>query len=287
VTERERVEALGRELLSYLPAPRQSSTLLRASTAPGPAPAGRVPCQACQGRGRVRGPGVPCVRCAPRRLPTRGAPPWNTGHGCKPCLGCEGTGWRKARAGEEPVDEYVGPARGDDFEMGLDLATRLEHTNRLLRLWLDPDSVGYRWEEVKERQWKSGSFAELDQALRRLRETHPGRFSLWWRVIVLAEPLELTEAARQAVAQTSDMLAAMMPRPIRVPAWMRPDRRARDRKTSLWRGRTNGHERQRQERNALIRHQAEDLGWSSKKIADWHGLTKQRVNQILAKARAA
>lgn len=183
------------------------------------------------------------------------------------------------------MDEYVSAVdEGKPWEAEQDLARRLERTNKLLRLWLEPDSVGFAWEERKAELWGSGSFRELDLALRKLREHAPRRFSLWWRVIVLDEPIVLSQAMRGHLEDTSDQLAALMPRPIKVPPWLRPDRHAQIRKSSLWRGRTNGHADQRSERDKQIAHQAA-LGWSAKKIADYHGLDKRRVNQILAKAR--
>ena len=211
--------------------------------------------------------------------------PFGAGHGCKPCLGCDGVGWRIARAGEEPVDEYLATTEANrkPWEEDADAQRRLEHTERLLRLWEAPDSVGFAWEERRDVLHRSGSFAELEACLRRLHPEYPARFSQWWRIIVCAEPVTLTEAARFALDGTSELLAAWMPERIRVPRRLLPENGARLRKTSLWRGRTPAHERVRSERDLLICEQR-SMGWPPAQIARYHGLDKRRVNQILASA---
>ncbi len=220
----------------------------------------------------------------------RGPAPYATGHRCKPCLACDGFGWRRARAGEEPVDEYLGtrPESGErrKWEDEQDAQRRLERTERLLRLWEAPETIGYAWEERREAQFASGSFAELERALARLRERYPQRFSLWWRIIVCEEPVTVSPAARALLDSTSELLAAWMPEKIRVPRRLLPEKVNGYRKDSLWRGRTFRHAEQRSQRDREIV-QMSAGGMGSVEIARHHGIDKRRVNQILAATASA
>ena len=285
-----KVEALGGALLDYLPQPRQPSNTLETEPGSSGQFARRVPCPACGARGRVLAPGVICARCSPRTSPTRDSKlPYRAHSNCKPCLACEGSGWRRARAGEEGVDEYLSTSAGGGnrkpWEESKDAERRLERTNKLLRLWEHPEEIGFAWEERREAQFRSGSFRELEVALNRLAAQLPNRFKMWWRIVVCHDPVTMTERGRAALSETSALLAAWMPDAIRVPPHLQPERATQARRTSLERGRTPGHTRQRAERDREILHQRKTLGWPASRIARYHSLDKRRVNQILANVK--
>jgi hypothetical protein len=267
-------------LLSYLPQPRRVDL----PSAPGLAKSRNVPCETCGARGRMTG-SRPCASCPPQfRETNRKA---NHG-GCKPCLVCNGTGWRKARVKDAPWDEYSGiplateelPAQKKRWEEMQDLERRLAHTRRLLALWEGLDTVEEGWEDVRKAMWRSGSYHDLTVAMYKQAQITPRRVSVFWHVIVLDEPVTVSTTIGVELVRTVTMLADRMPKPIKVPRHLLE--RDAVRRDSLWRGRTKRHEQQRADRDARIMFERDVLGWSPLKISNRHGLTKRRVNQILA-----
>lgn len=277
------VVLLGRDLLSYLPQPRR----LDMGTPPGLAVSRHVPCETCGSRGRMTG-SKPCAACPPQFRETNKAAKHG---GCTPCLVCDGTGWRRARKKEledNPWDSYAGvplatpeaAAPKKRWEEMQDLERRLAHTRRLLALWEGLDTVEEGWEEVRKAMWRSGSYKELTVAMHKQAQITPRRVSVFWHVIVLDEPVTVSTTIGVELVRTVQMLADRMPKPIKVPRHLLE--RDAVRRDSLWRGRTKRHEQQRADRDARIRFERDVLGWSPLKIANRHGLTKRRVNQILA-----
>lgn len=228
--------------------------------------------------------GHPCASCQSLLGPS--APASNAGgHGCRICLVCGGQGWRKRRKGEEPWDDHarVKLASGDVGEgtEGDDLERRLARTTRLLDEWERPESVAYGWETQRELMWKQGDYGELEKALRRLDVAAPGIYRMWWRIVVLGEPLQLSPRIVSALEAATEFLAEEMPkRTLRVPRHLRPENHNEARKTSLWRGQTKAHKMQRAERaRAIVEQRLE--GWNIAKIAAYHAITDRRVKQII------
>lgn len=194
----------------------------------------------------------------------------------------------RARKDDQAYDSYarevaVSEKRSDTAR---DLEIRLARTTRMLAMWEAPESVEESWEEKRKAQFRSGDYRSLVAALKSLEETHPNRVRLWVRSIVYQEPLSLTPAAKQALAETTEMLLERMPLEIRVPRHLEPRSVNQARKESLWRGRTSGHGQQRSQREEEILHQRFELGWSLQRIARHHFLTRQRVHQIVSQASA-
>jgi hypothetical protein len=291
-----------RSLLDYLPGPRTwTGQLQQVSAEPGLAAGGRKPCETCGTRGRVHiveGIARPCPTCPPRRggIPL-GVPPV---HRCRYCPTCNGQGWIKARASDPEFDEYIGGA--------LDQATRSDVSGaRFLNRDIDRltasierleqqaqvragniDAERYGWEKHKDSLWRRGSYAELSAILARLRELAPNRYRLVWLAEILGYAdadgfIEMSDGLRRDLHATVVAIARQMPATIRVPAELRPEQQARAKKSSLAFGRTNGHEKQRGERNTDIREMAAG-GLTAGEIAPIVSLTKRRVQQIIAVA---
>ena len=288
------VLTLGGSLLDYLDQPRQPSSTLR--TEPGLSSSREVPCTACQARGRMKG-SSPCVRCLPR---TGTNPPpiaHSTDHGCTPCLGCEGSGWRRRRKSDPVFDAYAG-AELDSFkgksdrkrwEELQDLERRLAHTERVLAVYEGRDETEVGWETRRAAQWRQGSYGELVRALRKLEQTMPGAHSIFWRHVVLGGYGQLSDRLQHLVYRTARYIAySLMPDgEIRVPRALRGDERAADAKESLWRGRTEAHDLARRERDQLILHQRHVLRWKVSRIARYHALEERTIKRITATATAA
>jgi hypothetical protein len=285
---------LGGSLLDYLDQPRQPSSTL--GTEPGLSSSREVPCTACQARGRMKGSN-PCVRCLPRTGTNPVAIAYRTDHGCTPCLGCDGTGWRRRRKADPVFDSYAG-AELDSFkgksdrkrwEELQDLERRLAHTERVLAEYEGRSTAEVGWETRRAAQWRQGSYADLVKAMRVLEETMPDAHSLFWRHVVLGGYGRLSERLQTLVYRTARYIAySLMPGPeIRVPRALRGDQKAADAKESLWRGRSAAHELARRERDQLILHQRHVLHWKVARIARYHALEERTVKRITATASAA
>lgn len=305
--DRRKLELLAGDLLSYLPQPRQSSDLLAETS--GLAAGRRVPCEMCGARGRVANVGgriVPCASCLPRVGP-KGPPVGRPGHGCSGCPGCEATGWRKAKAGDDEWDEYAGErvdrAREREqtqAELLLELAQgfgrkRESEAREAALRRVEAQQARERFERgettqagdegwLKQQRWmqRNGSYRELELALESLRGDFPERVRLWWRVFVLEEEIEMSQLVRMVVNETTDMLAARMPKPIKVPARLEDEEEAnRLKKDSLWRGQTERHREQRHQRDMHIVELFTAEGWKKSRIARFYGLDRSMIVKIL------
>ena len=211
----------------YLPQPRG----VELASAPGPAPGRRVPCGACRRTGKVvvgRGP--------TKRL--------------RRCLGCDGTGWRRRRAGELGYDEYLdregppkplsslsGPSRAMDArEVDHELA-RL-HADALRREGV-VSHERYGWERGREVRDVAGSYRELERAQQQVARAYPlvPRGSGRW--------LELVTLSMRGT--------------IRVPRWAEEELADERRATIL----------------ALLRSE-----WSPRQIGKALGMSKEKVMRI-------
>lgn len=282
MTREEAVLALGRSLLDYLPQARQPSSTL--GTAPGLAPSREKPCETCGARGRVTLKGKPCAACTPLLGAKSGQAHFGVKHGCRPCLVCDGWGWLRSRS--STFDGYAREPIGDQSraDNAVDLDSRLARSTHLLNEWERPETVAYAWEKRREAQWRSGDYEALTRALGALERIAPRRASVWWRVVVLDEPLTLSAGMRSELDRTTEMLCELMPdRLLKIPRHLLADRRSRIAKTSLWRGQTTQHERLRESRARVIADQR-SRGMSAGEIASYHGLTRRHVFRILSQA---
>lgn len=281
----EKVLALGRTLLEYLPQARTPSSSLGGSA--GLAASRYVPCETCGARGNVNAKGQPCPRCTPL-LGVSSPGKAVGGHGCTPCLVCDGQGWRQRRAGDPEWDSVarIPLDRSALSENASALQDRLRHTERLLQLWERPDERGFAWEEKRQQMERQGSYRELGEALRWLQEVAPRRFAVWWRLIVCGE-IEHTllgERMREQMVMTTRMIAAKMPPDIRLPKPLREEEINRARKQSLAQGKTPAHARMRSERDQRI--VSMSASHSVTEIAAHFSLTTRRVNQVLREHRS-
>lgn len=266
-------------MLDYLPSPRTSSGTLASSSSQGAAPSGIVRCGRCEGTGRVSGWGgdaFPCRACKASTRPGRGLP----GHDCQPCLLCEGTGeHRTRRKGEATIDPYTGQAVNDEetlYDTALRASSLREIEQQLERMTRGPESAEFSWERDKRTYNREGSYRCVEEVLGWLRQHYPRRHALVWSVLVCAEPVTLGPAAAVELDATLEHLAAMMPDPIRVPWWLEPGAVHSTPGKGRW---ANG--AAQLGRDASIR-QAAGSGRSVPQLAARFGLSKRRVQQILA-----
>lgn len=303
--DRGRVRAtwkLAESCLDHLPQARQPSSTLGAL--PGLAASREVPCPACGARGRVFEAGKPCVSCPPRVGPNAEPPAFGKRHGCHPCPACEGTGWRRRRTTDAAIDSYAGVEvpkadEADDVSVG---AIRralqaererpeiregaLRRASRLINQAERPESIKYAWEEAWDRMCQSGSYAEFFRALEVLRMNHESAYSIIWQVVCQAQPIRLSESRQGFLNEAMVELAALMPERIRVPYWLRDDRRNELRKDSLWRGRSPAHSRERRERDAEIVRLRVEEGWKTERLCKFFALSRAQVKKVIAAAAA-
>lgn len=297
--------ALAESCLDHLPQARQPSSTL--GTLPGLAASREAPCLACGARGRIRGPGVICASCQPRVGPQAAPPPSNARalHGCYPCPACEGTGWRRRRVSDPPIDAYAGvevPAEdaADDISVGAIRRAlhasgerpeireqNLSRATRLIDQHERPESVRFGWEEKWERMCATGSYAELMVALEVLRGREPDRYSIVWQIVCQTQPIRLSAARTAFLNESMIALTALMPERIRVPYYLRPERRNELRKESLWRGRSPAHARERRERDAEVVRLRVEEGWKTERLCKHFALSRAQVKKIVAAGMAA
>lgn len=280
------------DFLSYIDRPRSTSDTLAAKS--GFAPGRSVPCPACQARGRMVKPGRACTKCLPRLDPKRepiGSTPDGyvpIRHGCKPCLNCKGTGWKRVHVPKGDMgtnwDEYGGmrvssrePARDTKpWERERETARHLRHVDRLLASWESPETQQEGWERRREAQWRSGSFDALAKALLQLERVAPRRFSLLWRVYVLEQPITLTSAMKERLGESVWLLEPLMPTPILLPAHLNESMEAGERKRGLHRAPA----KLRTDRDHEIRRLRFDEGWKINRLAREFHLSEWSIKMI-------
>lgn len=191
----ERVRILLRTRNDVYPAPRSAS----AETIVGAAPGSRVPCGVCLRSGRRRNG--------------------------KPCLMCDGTGWRRRRKGEPHYDEYLGtevdtaatkrPEGMSPQRIDAELE-RLGHSLKLSEGLADPEEA-YGWERNRERRDKGASYAELDRVLEALRAVRPFDWDFITWVYGSGLDVELDRVGRAWEERIVAAIAQVMSGAIRIP----------------------------------------------------------------------
>lgn len=290
---------LCRSMLDHLPQARQPSTTIE--TVAGLAPSRLAPCTACGARGRVAN-GKPCAGCAPLTGSLDRAPHFGVKHGCTPCPGCDGMGWRRRRVSDASLDGYASvevPQSFDPEKRGellkavrTSLAAERERpemrdqairrTTRLLDLAERPESVRFAWEERWEAMCAQGSYAELVVAFEILRQRYPDDYSLIWQVEVMQTGIELSDGRQRYLNASMVRLASMMPERIRVPYFLRAAVRNDLKKESLWRGRMPAHARERLERDMQVRRLRYEDEWKLRRLGEHFALSMAQVKRIVA-----
>jgi len=270
LSSEERVRILATTCLDYLPGPKTWSGQLARSAHPKPVAEDVAPCTLCLGRGRVRS-GQACLLC-PSQIRPRHQSSDLIEHQCSECIVCSGSGWRKRRKGEEPHDRMTGLSRSE-LAVAADAPTPVrQHEGQR--------DDGDRLERARKARDRSGSYQEFERALDLLREGHSWYHHLVYHVLVCGEPINLMGHAQIALDAGVSWIAKEM-KHHRVPAWaVNTADRDDARKTSLWRGKTVGHEKQRGVRNEEIR-QAAANGEKKTAIARRYGITREHVHRII------
>lgn len=169
----------------------------------------RVPCEDCKRRGWIR-----------------------TRQGSTLCLLCDGTGWRRRHADEEPWDEYVGLPTAEAAQLPVmpsappvdAILARLadEQAEREGRL----AGLAYGWERARAAHDRRGSYRELRRSLERLADARPHWHRLVLAKLVYHEPRLFTPSAELAVDLGVVWTALDMRGPVRVPHWVMERERA-------------------------------------------------------------
>lgn len=263
MTDRERVYILLGSLYDWVPTPSR-----RWLAKSGFVASKRRQCRHCQGKGkrRVRGMDQDCEPC--------------TGHG-----------WIKI----DPYDTLEGPKS----ERITSVASKVELKQRSRAQILDQEierlvslertrsgEIAHErepWERAKARQYAAGSYADLDRALAILRDRSHGRYQMVMRFAVHGDDRETLRYSLQTLLDAIvDELRALMPDHLRIPLWLMPKEDERQRKESLHYGRTNGHDRQRAERNWEMWRLRNEEGWAIPSICHYFGLMSSQTYEILA-----
>lgn len=285
-----------------------------------------VPCGLCGGRGRMLAGVRPCHACPSLTKPGKDrAPGWlamrskRAAHGCLPCTGCEGAGWRERREGETPVDPYtlerldlqgervVERSIADQLRTGdlryseqRALDDAIDKTARLIAMYdgSRDDLEQFGWERLKDLYWRHGDYRLLARAQALLAVGRPMRWTTWRRFVIGQDDHGVrSDRIRESLAETAGLMGAWMiaerraqlnglalkrPREVelRVPPWLSPQLDAEVRKGSLWQGKTAAHHAARAGRDALILAMRD--AHTEAEIAGRFALTERRVRQILA-----
>lgn len=230
-----RVRVLLTSRHDYLPDPRGIELASQSGAAPGR----RVPCTRCARRGRFFG---------------------------QVCLLCDGTGWRLRRADDDAWDEYTGTKIGDAESVisSMDPWQLQRELERLAREEASRDGdfteERYGWEEARERRDKTASYGELERALEKLRDRHPGA---WEFITTVYDPAGVTStSSRETEREVVRWIALEMRGAVRVPRW--------------------AYEAELEEIAGDVRRlQAE--GYDEREIATELGLSRRRVRSLLVK----
>lgn len=233
----------------------------RLPSLPGEMATRKADCSACGGRGSVR-----------------------RGRFERRCEACAGSGSVR-------VDPHIDDRRSEPVrEAGQRSAARRRMEAELARL-ADQElhrrgQVGRReleaWEAAKLALYRSGSYAELDNALARL-ELRDRRARAVIEVVFGADSSlrvvqnGLREQARNAIGR----LCELMPDELLVPVWLDPEQCARAQKEAIWHGKQAAHQILRMEREKMIRDLRAE-GKSVEVIAERVGLSRQWVSRILS-----
>ncbi len=221
-----RITALLDTRFDYLPTVRSSMP----DSDHKPANSRTVPCGVCHGRGRLSyGKGKP------RRT--------------RLCLGCDGTGERRRRAGDPDYDMNLAPGHRRLTVNGRARGmTAREYDEELARIKADQDSRAgrvdherYGWEKAREARDLAGSYQRLDAAVRLFRSRYPG--------------CSLTGEG------SLELLSNLMgPRTIRVPAAVQAELAERRRHVAL---------------------ELHRLGWTAGAIGRGLGISREKVGRML------
>lgn len=161
----------------------------------------------------------------------------------------------------------------------------LARATRIVQASERPESVRFRWEEQWERMCSHGSYKELMVALEVLRQREAERYRIIWHNVCLDEGWELSAGRLSFLNESMAVLASLMPEQIKTPYWLRESRRNRDKKDSLWRGRSPAHERERRERDAEIVRLRVEEGWKTERLCRHFALSRAHIKRLIAAAR--
>lgn len=149
------------------------------------------------------------------------------------CNVCQGTGWRRRRAGDEKWDEYVEEPLTEAMQptgvLGFyDRAQNIRRlTHELEKLEADAaaregrlDQERFGWERQRQAMERAGSYRELRRVLRQLDSWWPEGFQLLRRRYWLGVPVIFDARQRGVIEMAEAWLAHTMRGSIRVPPWI-------------------------------------------------------------------
>lgn len=127
----------------------------------------------------------------------------------------------------------------------------------------------------RERQYRQGSYAELEDALRWLERELPPLYSLTLRHLIYPNEVTIiSPRIRERLEQACELLAHRLPAHIRVPGWARKDEESPVRGNGRW---ANGHAQAK--RNDEIRALLEQ-GVSARELGERFGLSTKRIYDV-------
>jgi hypothetical protein len=276
------IRALLHTLDDWVPGPKTSTgALVQRSAVKGEAPSRRIPCPACDGKGRLRNLRI-CERCggdAQRAKPGRGFLEVDDYTGKEVtteeqqgerktviCSVCGGTGKRSASSHPSKDAPPCDPCNGWGRIAGEKLSTQGH----------GPRKDMLPWERAKEAMDEAGSYRELSRIMDDLRWQHPNLHDAARRLGQKEAGEELSQVEKWALEWISDR----MPYEVKVPGFV-ARRQPKTPVSRFQKHRGGAVEKLREERNEEIRRLRDEEEWSVTRICREFELEKSQVYDIL------
>jgi len=141
------------------------------------------------------------------------------------CLVCDGSGWRRRRAGEIEWDRYC----------EMPVAEAVSFTSMPVAITSATESdreQSYGWERARAAHDRYGSYKELRRALDWLRDREPRRYTLV-RVVLIDHESRRLSAPDALSLDLGVVSIALRMRTVRVPPWLMERRDADRRQQSI------------------------------------------------------
>jgi hypothetical protein len=276
------IRALLHTLDDWVPGPKTSTgALVQRSAVKGESPSRRIPCPACDGKGRLKNLRI-CERCGGNVQTGKSGRGFlevddYTGKEVTTeeqrgerktviCSSCGGTGKRSASSHPSKDAPPCDPCNGWGRVAGEKLSTQGSGPKRDM----------LPWERAKQAMDEAGSYRELSRIMDDLRWQNPNLHDAARRLGQKEAGEELSQVEKWALEWISDR----MPPEVKVPSFVSRRRESEAKKNMRWRGRQPFHEADRRERNDEIRRLFAE-GWKVSRLSREFSLERRQIYNIV------